>query len=389
MLSNSSFSMKILFNHGDHMDKNSITILHLSDIQFGVNHRFGLTAASLDGKWDTLLERLKLDLGEMKKDYSLQPDLVVMTGDLAEWGKKTEFEQVFEFVVQLAEFLNIGRERIVLVPGNHDINRDLCSSYFSECKGNDEYPVEPYWKKWELYKKHLFDKFYLGKPEIHYTEEEPWTFFEMDDLKIVVAGINSTIKESHIDGDHYGFGGEKQYRWFAERLQEYEQKGWLRIAVLHHNQQRGAENDDENLRDADCFHNILSNRLNVVLHGHVHAGRIGWLTQKCPIIATGSAALKKDQRPDEVPNQYQYVRIKSDSVERWCRAYSSVPGQKKWIGDTSSIMGGNEWKQSEPVLFDNVYATFKQVAVSEAIVKPEINSIADYSPTNSVFFCAI
>ena len=165
------------------MDKKSITILHLSDIQFGVNHRFGMDVDTFDGKWDTLLERLKLDLDEMKKDFHLQPDLVVITGDLAEWGRKSEFEQVHDFLVQLAEYLELGRERIVIVPGNHDINRDLCTSYFLECKGNEVPPIDPYWKKWEFFKKNLFDRFYQDQPEICFTEEKPWTLFEMNGVK--------------------------------------------------------------------------------------------------------------------------------------------------------------------------------------------------------------
>ena len=279
-----------------------------------------------------LLERLKLDLNEMKNGYNLQPDLVVMTGDLAEWGKKSEFEQVYDFSVQLADYLKLDRERIAIVPGNHDINRDLCASYFSECKGNEVPPVEPYWKKWEFFKKNLFDKYYQDKSEIRFTEENPWTLFEMDGLKVVVAGINSTLKKSHLEDDHYGYGGEAQYRWFQTRLQEFQEKGWLRIGVLHHNLKRRAEKDDENLRDEVDFERVLSNSLNLVLHGHVHVGDIGWLSEKCPVIATGSVALKKRQRPDEVQNQYQFIRVSANGFERWCRAYA--PTQKKWVGDT-------------------------------------------------------
>src|SRR5262249_9724079 len=35
----------------------------------------------------------------------------------------------------------------------------------------------------------------------------------MPDLKLVVAGLNSTMRESHRDDDHYGYLGEAQLRW--------------------------------------------------------------------------------------------------------------------------------------------------------------------------------
>ena len=47
---------------------------------------------------------------------------------------------------------------------------------------------------------------------------EPWTLFEMHDLNVVVAGLNSTIAESHRKKDHFGHLGEDQLAWFAERL---------------------------------------------------------------------------------------------------------------------------------------------------------------------------
>jgi 3',5'-cyclic AMP phosphodiesterase CpdA len=53
----------------------------------------------------------------------------------------------------------------------------------------------------------------------------------MPELKLVVAGLNSTMRESHQAEDHYGYLGEAQLRWFADKLAPYRQEGWLRIAA--------------------------------------------------------------------------------------------------------------------------------------------------------------
>jgi 3',5'-cyclic AMP phosphodiesterase CpdA len=78
-------------------EKKSITILHLSDIQFGANHRFGVDVKTVDGSIETLLGRFTDDLKEMRDDYGLTPELIVLTGDLVEWAGmiKIQSERLF------------------------------------------------------------------------------------------------------------------------------------------------------------------------------------------------------------------------------------------------------------------------------------------------------
>jgi len=142
-------------------------------------------------------------------------------------------------LVKLTERLNLPRRHVVIVPGNHDVNRKLCEGYFSQCEGREEKPVAPYWPKWEFYN-WLFQQFYGEEKGITFSLEEPWTLWELEELNLVVAGLNSTMSESHRDEDHYGWIGEKQLRWFAERLMQAKERGWFRLGVVHHNVQREA-----------------------------------------------------------------------------------------------------------------------------------------------------
>src|SRR5262249_18308810 len=131
----------------------SLTLLHLSDPQFGRNHRFGGLGL------DTLFERLGEDLCVLEKER-VHPEVFVVYGDLAEWGKKKEFQQALEFLTRLTERLKLpSRRRVVIVPGNHDINRKLCESYFKQCEGEEQPPAAPYWTKWTFYH-WLFQEFY-------------------------------------------------------------------------------------------------------------------------------------------------------------------------------------------------------------------------------------
>jgi len=330
-----------------------ITLLHLSDTQFGRNHRFNRQPLSDDESVDTLLSRLIDDLRGLERDHQLKPDALILTGDLSEWGMRSEFEEVETFVVGLVEALGLSRDRVAMVPGNHDINRKACEGYFAECAADEEEPREPFWPKWKWYSA-FFEQFYQDHPGIEFRADEPWTLFEIADLELVVAGLNSTMAESHRDEDHYGSVGEAQLRWFAERLAKHEEAGWLRVAAVHHNLRRGPVADDENLRDFEDFKQVLGDRVNLVLHGHTHDGKGDWLSNRVPVLATGSAALKVAQRPEEVTNQYQIVQVWGDGYKRWCRAY--FPRDKGWKGDLGASAKGHVWWEEEAVTFVGIAA---------------------------------
>lgn len=201
-----------------------LTLVHLSDPQFGRHHRFGrLAPLAPDDSFDTLVSRLLEDLEKLRKSHSLVPDLLVVTGDLAEWGLKSEFEAVLQFLSRMSQGLGLGRDRVLVVPGNHDINRKACSAYFDDCEADEKKPVEPYWPKFRHYA-YFFEQFYKGLDSVPFTEEEPWTLYELSDLRVVVAGLNSTWRESHRSEDHYGWVGDRQLRWFAERLRTYKER---------------------------------------------------------------------------------------------------------------------------------------------------------------------
>lgn len=217
-----------------------------------------------DDTFDTLLARLGDDLRLLEREHDLRPDVLVFSGDLAEWRLPKEFQDVLQFVEGLTELLSLPRRHVVMLPGNHDINRKACEAYFNDREADEEQPVSPFWPQWRAYVR-CFYHFYRDCPEITFTEAEPWTLFPMPELRLVVAGLNSTMRESHRDADHYGYLGEAQLRWFAEKLAHYRQQDWLRIAALHHNIRRGPVADDENLRDVDDLQRLLGPEINLMV----------------------------------------------------------------------------------------------------------------------------
>src|SRR5262249_56698898 len=98
-----------------------VTILHLSDLQFGADHPFGgnghldpeLHAEALRGELHSDLDRIVGETGP--------PGLVLVTGDITDSGAPREFEQVRSHLTSLIEHLRLRPERLVLGPRGHEV----------------------------------------------------------------------------------------------------------------------------------------------------------------------------------------------------------------------------------------------------------------------------
>jgi len=341
----------------DGPSRRTLTLLHLSDPQFGRHHRDATGATAADRDHDTLRARLLQDLAELEDEGEpVHPELVVVTGDLSEQARPSELRELEAFATGLLAGLGLPRDRLVLVPGNHDVSWPACEAYFKQCEAEERAPVPPYWPKWHAYAE-LFQRWYGGiEAPFELTEARPFTLYVHEGLRTVVAGLNSTMPETHRDGEHFGGLGEDQLRWFQEQLRPYRTRGFLRIAAVHHNVQRKAQDDDENLRDAELLDRLLGGEVNLVLHGHTHDGKLGWLRPDVPIFGTGSAAVKGLARPHGVPCQYQLLRVHAAGVRRLTRAYQEA--QRRWVGDTAASADGNEWRHDHPVTLMDVYGAF-------------------------------
>src|SRR3954463_3718303 len=49
--------------------------------------------------------------------------VVLFTGDAADWGKVEEFEEATGFLHATIERLGLQRDRLFVIPGNHDVDR--------------------------------------------------------------------------------------------------------------------------------------------------------------------------------------------------------------------------------------------------------------------------
>ncbi|GAB2817614.1 hypothetical protein GCM10022221_14330 [Actinocorallia aurea] len=230
----------------------SVTILHLA------GPRFGRTLADEPLDAAELQERVAADLAELRAE----PDLVVVTGDLTESGSRRECAEAAAFLTGLRAQLGLEPHRIIVVPGVRDVTKAASRSYFELCDADDVEPQPPYWPKWRHFAG-LFAELYRGLDGTVFDSAQPWTLFTVPELRLAVAGLNSTMAVSHRAGEDHGQVGHAQAAWFAGRLRGLGE-GWLRLGAVAHSPDPAAAG---RMRDADLLGRIVAPSLDLVLHG--------------------------------------------------------------------------------------------------------------------------
>jgi predicted phosphodiesterase len=89
-------------------------ILHISDLHIRDNEDFDCRLVL-----DSLIERVRSDINE-----GIKPEIVIVNGDIAFKGIATEYRLAKTFFDKLLSCLKLPKERLFIVPGNHDVNRD-------------------------------------------------------------------------------------------------------------------------------------------------------------------------------------------------------------------------------------------------------------------------
>jgi WD40 repeat protein len=295
---------------GEAGSRSEITLLQVAGPRFGR----GLAASGERLSAAELQARIWADVTRHTAAGLPRPDLMVVTGDLTESGSLRESEEALTFLTGLRALLGLEPQRVVIVPGGRDITKAACRAYFATCEADDIEPQPPYWPKWRHFAS-LFQEFYRGLDGPVFESAQPWTLFALPELRVAVAGLNSTMAGSHRPEDDYGWIGEAQAAWFAERLGAFERAGWLRIGVTRHDPAPGggaAGRDAALLRDAGTLDQLLGPRLSLLVHG---PGPGGDQTDQL-----GSGLLVV---PAAAPGQHQFLRVTPDGLDRWSARHGS------------------------------------------------------------------
>jgi hypothetical protein len=203
-------------------DPTAVRLLHVSGLGLGPGG---------DAPRSRLTYRELLGEFEMALSDGPRVDVLLIGGDLTAAGGIRDFDEALHFVIGLRRLLHLPPHRVALVPGPDDLTMAASRAYFNSCEADEVEPDPPYWEKWRHYHR-FFDNLYDGVDGVSFTERQPWSLFEMADLRIVVAGLNSTMADSHLGRREGGTLGRSQGLWFARALRDYPGPEWFRVGLV-------------------------------------------------------------------------------------------------------------------------------------------------------------
>jgi tetratricopeptide (TPR) repeat protein/predicted phosphodiesterase len=99
-----------------------ITWLHISDLHIKQD-------LAVRADYGAVLNELLHDVQRLIAEEHLQPDFIAVTGDLTYHGRPDEFKLAGFFLQDLLEITGIDKDRLFVVPGNHDVNRLRITGY--------------------------------------------------------------------------------------------------------------------------------------------------------------------------------------------------------------------------------------------------------------------
>lgn len=284
-------------------------ILHISDLHFGSDHGY----VRRDGPTNPpvpLADKIVAGL-------PVRPACVVVSGDLTTRGDSEGFLSARLFIERVTELLDLQREAVVLIPGNHDILIDdltVTRDFKNEQAFRDQL--------------HVFYGTATALERVHDIRDAGGRHY-------VIGALNSS-RPRHKENMDYGYVGIdrsapvfKTVRICADLARS---ATWTAVALHHHVLPGAHVEEPENKRpvsmtlDAGEIVSLAhTERIDAVLHGHQHLPFIGQVarvaeftldgaTKNIPIspitvLGAGSAGVQRPRIPDSVGfNTFSFYR---------------------------------------------------------------------------------
>jgi small GTP-binding protein len=312
-----------------------IHILHLSDLHFGGDTFAGVCRTQLEAD-------LTQELGIRRLNY------LVLSGDIANRSTDDEYRVAFAVVDGLVKRFGLDASRVLVVPGNHDLNWDLSeAAYPFVPKRKLPSPLPDgryiaagdagallrddtlYADRFAHFNTHFHRKVYSGQDyPTDYAEQ--FRFVERAEDGILLLGLNSCWQLDHYSRERASIHMPALSQ-ALDRLQDGRYDGWLKVAIWHHpvtGQQ--AMNDD--------FMQLLAvHRFQICLHGHIHEAIAGFHaydeTRGIRIIGAGTFGAPSKELVTGIPLQYNLLTFDPKTGEMTVRTRKKEKPDGAWSAD--------------------------------------------------------
>jgi formylglycine-generating enzyme required for sulfatase activity/predicted MPP superfamily phosphohydrolase len=296
----------------------TITWLHLSDLHFS-------TKTTYDNQ--IIREAILDDIAQCIRTDNLQPDFIVISGDIASSSQPEEYTLAEEFLDHLLEVTDLPKERLFLVPGNHDVDRQAITPLSASVSRllNDRDVVNEFlanetnralvFQRFRSYQAFINEYFegqnQFDSEQLSYSKE-----FQIGDLHVAVLGLNSAGASGSDEDRGQLILGERQVREALQTAKEAD----LRIAVMHH------PFDWLRKLDRRDVEPLLFDNCDYILHGHIHrTDLLQARTLNSKAMMIGAGACYETRR---YPNFYSFVQLDLAASEGtvYLRGYSDQQG---------------------------------------------------------------
>lgn len=319
--------------------KSHISILHISDLHKAVNDNY-----------QNLMVSLKYDCEKYTQHENIKkPDIVVVSGDIIKGGSDNEIAQQYSestaFLTDVVNyFLDGNKERIIIIPGNHDIDWNVSKSSMRKIELDlDRESIVKYylsgsskyrWSWNELCFYQISDKqmynnrfghfiefynsFYDGDRNFSTNTDEQYQIYDYPEFNISFIAFNSCY-----ENDHLNYAGKINPTCITKasgNLRILHEKGRLLIAVWHHN--TSGQPFENNYLDRRILGAMIDQNIMIGLHGHQHVCGIVnefksvFDEKKIVILSSGTLYGYKESLPHGSSRQYNIIEIKNTEEEQ-------------------------------------------------------------------------
>nr|VFK63029.1 MAG: Calcineurin-like phosphoesterase [Candidatus Kentron sp. TUN] len=291
-----------------------IHILHLSDLHFGDQALAEVCRTQLE----TDLIR---ELGIRQLEY------LVLSGDVANHATQEEYDAAFAMVDRLVQRFGLDASRVMVVPGNHDVNWDLSEAaypFVPKRKLPSPLPEDCcipagdagallrdealYRERFAHFSSHFYRRVYGGR-EYPLAYADQALVVERPEDQMLFLGLNSCWELDHHHQDRAGIHMPALSR-ALDRLQDGKYDGWLKIAVWHHPVTGKQQMNDE-------FLELLAvHGFRICLHGHIHEAKGDYFrydSRGIRIIGAGTFGAQATEQVPSIPLQYNLLTFDPES----------------------------------------------------------------------------
>ena len=312
-----------------------------------------------DSNYNQLIDSLKTDKANHENLGIYPVRYIVVCGDLVQGTRNTDidkgnqdiqrqYEEVSVFLHNLVDvFLNGDISRLIIVPGNHDVNRAVSSNSMKRIDASEQEEVQKsYWERYGKKQIYRFDwktlsfmqiideKFYSSRFDSFVTffnrfyssigrtfpvsPEEDASLIAFSNDKIAFACFNSCCQLDHLNA--MGTINENAFHCIYGDLSSCYSNGYLMFGVWHHHIYGVPHRCD--FMDMKITKSMACNHILVGLFGHQHRSEVveelndlaeDIERDKMHLISSGTLFGSRKEMLPGVKRQYNLINVEIEN----------------------------------------------------------------------------